>query len=51
MKKKLDLGKILGLAGIVASAVVTTLMTDWMTNREIESKVDEAVAKREREGA
>lgn len=50
MKKKLDIGRILGLAGIVASAIVTTLMTDWVTNREIESKVDEAV-KREREGA
>lgn len=51
MKKKLDLRKILGLAGVVASAVVTTLVTDWMTGREIEGRVEEAMEKRDKEGA
>ena len=39
--------KILGIIGLTLSAVVTSIVTTWMTDREIENKVNEAFAKRE----
>lgn len=36
------MNKILGLIVIIAGTAASTIMTQWMTNREIENKVSEA---------
>lgn len=42
-----DKNKLFGLIGLCASAIVTTLVTQWMTEKEIKSRVDEALAEKE----
>lgn len=42
-----DKNKLFGLIGLCASAIVTTLVTQWMTEKEIKSLVDEALAEKE----
>jgi hypothetical protein len=39
--------KVWGLLGIVVSAVVTTVMTDWMNERTLRDLVDEKFAELE----
>ena len=42
--KKLD--KSIGLVGLIAINTVSTVVSQWMTDREIAEKVIEAVTKR-----
>lgn len=42
-----DKNKLFGLIGLCASAIVTTLVTQWMAEKEIKSRVDEALAEKE----
>ena len=45
-----DKKKFLGIIGLSISAVVTSVVTTWMTEREIKKQVNEALAeKNERE--
>lgn len=43
MKHK-DKGKVIGIIGLVVSSIVTTLVTTWMSDKEIERQVNEALA-------
>lgn len=50
----MDVKKIAGLIGIIATATISTVVTQWMTDREIESRVSEAITEmetRNKEGA
>lgn len=38
--------KIFGIVSLCVSAIVTTLVTDWMTRKEIESKFEEVYAEK-----
>lgn len=43
----MDVKKIAGLISIIATATISTVVTQWMTDREIESRVSEAIAEME----
>ncbi len=45
MKKE----KIIGLIGLTISAIVSTLATAWMTDREVEAQVKKAIKEKENE--
>lgn len=36
--------KIFGLLGIIVTTAISTVVTQWMADREIEYKVDKAIA-------
>lgn len=38
--------KIFGLLGVVVTTAISTIVTQWMTEREIEAKVDEVIAEK-----
>lgn len=42
---KTDKKKILGLAVTTVMAAASTVVSDWMTNRQIDKKVSEAITK------
>lgn len=42
-----DKKKILGLIGLTVSTVVSTIVTQWMADREIKKQVNEAIAERD----
>ncbi len=46
MKHK-DKKKILGLLGIIVTTTISTIVTQWMADREIEEKVQEAIDEKE----
>ena len=47
-----DKNKFLGIIGLSLSAIVTTVVTTWMSDREIKKQVREALAeKNEQEGS
>lgn len=43
----MDVKKIAGLVGIIVTATISTVVTQWMTDREIENRVSEAIAEME----
>lgn len=44
-----DKNKILGIIGLTLSAAVTTVVTTWMSDREIKKQVREALAEENKE--
>jgi len=45
----MDKKKILGIIGLCISSIATTLVTVWMTDKEINTKIDEKYAEKENE--
>lgn len=45
-----DKKKILGILGLTVSAVISTVVTNWMTEKEIKKQVDEAITERSKDG-
>lgn len=43
-----DKKKLIGLIGLVVTTTISTVMTTWMSDKEIEKKVNEALAEREK---
>lgn len=41
-----DKKKFLGIIGLSISAVITSVVTSWMTDREIKKQVNEALAEK-----
>lgn len=39
--------KILGLVGIIVTTTISTIVTQWLADREIEEKVKEAITEKE----
>lgn len=44
----LDKKKIFGLAGIIVATTVSTVLSQWMTDKEIDNTVKEVIAEKER---
>ena len=44
-----DKKKLLGILGLSVSAVVSTVVTNWMTEKEIKKQVNEAISKQDEE--
>lgn len=44
-----DKKKLLGILGLSISAVVSTVVTNWMTEKEIKKQVNEAISKQDEE--
>ena len=40
----MDTKKVLGIVGLCISAIATTLVTVWMTDKEIDTKIEEKYA-------
>lgn len=44
----MDRKKIFGLIGIVIATTISTVVSQWITDREIEEKVHETIAENQR---
>ena len=44
-----DKKKILGILGLTVSAVISTVVTNWMTEKEIKKQVDDDIADRNKD--
>jgi hypothetical protein len=45
----MNVRKILSVVAIIVPTVIATVITEWRTDKEIEERVNEAIAQREKE--